>query len=203
MHAESWDAMSMPGRLPGGENSGKRDAGHDRTDTLYRSGVEMTTEINWINVLGLITPVAAAYVAYKFGGIQAAIATQQADTARLAVKTAKNKLKSDLFPARLRLYNVIWAYIDHAITHAGQKNDEATLNAEVRNGKWLLDERVEDFVHSKLNPLIEQLQFAYRKYQEQSQVLDFYKDILAKESETKALLIELDQLFAPYLKIED
>lgn len=54
--------------------------------------------------LPLAAPLAAFYVANKFGHIQADIGRRQAETAALAMKTARNKLRLDLFEKRFAIY---------------------------------------------------------------------------------------------------
>ena len=101
--------------------------------------------------LPLAAPLAALYVANKFGHIQADIGRRQADTAAQAMITNREKLRLDLFERRLAVYEAANTFITKAIR--GEKlNADLRYNLlkDARSATWLFDEATARYITDTL-----------------------------------------------------
>ncbi|NVM87654.1 hypothetical protein FHT32_001293 [Variovorax sp. SG517] len=150
---------------------------------------------------------AAVFVAYKFGKIQAGIAKQQADTAILAAKTARNKLKFELFERRLVMYDRVYAYIDTVI---GQGKIVAESDSEfltsVRAMGWITDRSVVDYVHKELRDKMIALSMLTTEIENMPVPNQARAELGIKKSVLQATLYQehdaLARVFEPFLKLE-
>lgn len=93
----------------------------------------------------------AGVVAWKFGSIQAGIARQQAETAAASAKTARNKLKLDLFERRWAIYKIASASISAALSGSGLTNEEEyEYQKAIRGARWIFDKDVETYLEVTL-----------------------------------------------------
>lgn len=106
--------------------------------------------------LPLAAPLAAIYVTNKFGHIQAAIGRRQAETAALAVKTARHKLRLDLFDKRVAIYEAAMKALTTAQIRGGPLTDEEYVEyrSEVQAARWLFGK---DISHLLIDTMSNQL----------------------------------------------
>ncbi|MBV8247421.1 MAG: hypothetical protein JO200_03130 [Comamonas sp.] len=113
----------------------------------------------WLEVLKAVAPLIAAllaagvgaWVAHKFGTIQAGIARQQAET-------AARKLKLDVFDRRLTSYKAIKAFITNAF-HTGNFTPDERLNylTELGTARWIFTPRVYAYLQGDLLQVLDEM----------------------------------------------
>ena len=113
----------------------------------------------WLEVLKAVAPLIAAllaagvgaYVAHKFGAIQANIAHRQAET-------AAKKLKLDVFDRRLASYKAIKAFISKAF-HTGDftPNERLEYLAELGTARWVFTPRVFAYLQGDLLKVLDDM----------------------------------------------
>jgi hypothetical protein len=167
----------------------------------------------WLEVLKAVAPLIAAllaagvgaYVAHKFGTIQAGIARQQAETAKAAAATAKNKLKLELFERRMEVYECA----QNALRIASQTGDLANPDemqylAGIQGARWLFGDDVNDYLSSKLWRMLYTLHHTFIEIGDASQ--HEKKELTDKHRQAMLEILnqrkEIDRVFAPYLQIE-
>lgn len=152
----------------------------------------------------VVLPLTGLYVAHKFGGIQAAIARQQASTAAMAAMTARTKLNLDLFDKRWQVYKAA----RELIGVVGTKNSVSQLEtgmfaAGIQGSQFLFDDSVHKYLGEtlwgkalelqKLSGLIEPAATDFDALTaEKTKLLNWF--YLQHE--------ELDRRLGPYLRIE-
>ncbi len=105
--------------------------------------------MDWVKALAL--PAAGVYVAYKFGNIQAAIGRQQAETARLAMRVSRNKLKLDLFDRRVKVYDTAFSMLgSFGMLGKIDNEDEHRYWSGILSAKWLFDTEVVTYLEQTL-----------------------------------------------------
>jgi hypothetical protein len=168
----------------------------------------------WLEVLKAVAPLIAAllaagvgaWVAHKFGTIQAGIARQQAETAKAAAATAKSKLKFDLFSSRMTIYNASQDALT-SLSYRGEKAEDADwkFRGVVQQSVWLFGEEVSDYLHNELWALIVRIREAQNlRDQADSQEKKAWaieQVRLAREESFKQQL-RINEVFAPYLRLE-
>lgn len=103
------------------------------------------------SVFPLVAPVAAVYVAYKFGHIQAGIGRRQAETALQAMGTNREKLRLDLFDRRLAVYEAANEFITKAARGDRLNADHRfDLLRDTKGATWLFDERTAQYITDSL-----------------------------------------------------
>lgn len=157
--------------------------------------------------LPLAAPFAALYVANKFGHIQAEIGRRQAETAALAMGTARNKLRLDLFEKRLAVYEATNSFLSNV---RGLKNgtdaDVMVLMRSTKSAIWLFDERTANHITKKilndawtLEDILDHLSLDPNE--------DEKRELLAKSREVRKRLVEhqevLHELMIPYLRFTE
>lgn len=154
----------------------------------------------------LIAAGVAAYVAHKFGAIQAEISRQQAATAAASAKIAREKLKLDLFERRLQIYQVTSDFISKALHHGDTSSeDEMEFLSGVQGARWLFGEDIVEYINITLWAML--ADFHRINMELKSPMNDDDRRKLAAERHNifKAInkqRIEIDKIFAPYLKLE-
>jgi hypothetical protein len=91
----------------------------------------------------LIAAGTGAFITHKFGTIQASIAQRQANTAAEAARTAKSKLKLDLFDKRQRVYQAatdMYGAINTKGKHTLQ--EQLAYRIGVSGCQWLFDDDI-------------------------------------------------------------
>ncbi len=168
----------------------------------------------WLEVIKAMAPLLAAllaagvgaWVAHKFGSIQASIARQQAETAAASAKTARNKLKLDLFDRRMAIYK---AAAD-AISIAAQQGDFTTANANafesgVQGARWLFGNDVVAYLEDELRPLFGQIRYATSELEEASSEQNRNKAAGKKLQIITEFMLQtrkVDYVFAEYLRLD-
>lgn len=108
--------------------------------------------------LPVAAPLAAFYVANKFGHIQAEIGRRQAETAAMAMNTARNKLRLDLFEKRFAVYDAAALVIEAALGHKVTYDQRFDYMEAIKPARWLFDTEVVehlDRIFSKVFDVIE------------------------------------------------
>lgn len=168
----------------------------------------------WLEVIKAVAPLLAAllaagvgaWVAHKFGRIQESIAKQQAATAVAAAKTARNKLRLDLFDRRWAIYQTAKGVID-TMAHQDDDPDSAALKylSNIRAARWLFDDDVNEYLRIELWDLLHEFRVV------RSEIVDAHdqtakKQALQKQHELISKLYKQDErinkVFEPYLKLE-
>lgn len=156
----------------------------------------------------LATPVAAVsgvVIAYRFGAIQASIAQQQAVTAAQAARTARNKLKLDLFERRLVIYNIVTATLGKVgAMDSLTPDDERDYMLGTAGAQWLFDPPVIEHIEKTIWHLI--VDFSAARSALANCAAAERKSLSAAKAEARRKLLDqreqVDKLFEPYLKLE-
>lgn len=106
-----------------------------------------------------LTPLVAAFVAWRFGTIQAGIAKQQVATAISAAETARKKLKFDLFDRRLKIHEGIYAFL-RELPSLPAIADFTPYFQDLQQVRWLFDKPVVDWVYNDLFQTAQRFQLA-------------------------------------------
>lgn len=120
-------------------------------------------------------------------------------------RTARNKLKLDLFDRRLAVYDGAVHLIGSIVT-SGRMKDEADWKflTDTKAAKWLFDESVSDYLENKLRLKALDLQVLQAEL-EGLQGKDRSENI-RKQAELKnwlgAQFKVLDEKFAPYIRVQ-
>lgn len=157
--------------------------------------------------LPVTAPLAAFYVANKFGHIQAEIGRRQAETAALAMRTARNKLRLDLFEKRLAVYEVTNSFISNVRGFTnGTDSDVMLLMRSTKSAIWLFDERTANHITKKiLNDalILEDVADNLALDPDEGEK----RELLAKRREVRKRLVEhqevLHDLMIPYLRFTE
>ncbi len=168
------------------------------------------TQSEWIDIIRAVSPVLAALlaggVAWKFGSIQAGIARQQAETAAASAKTARNKLKLDLFDRRWAIYSIAIDAMRKAIGNDGWSSDERyQYTVAVLGARWIMDERADEYLTKTIPQLIDAFHLACMNFNSSSLTEErtaFSHDRVAARTKLFAQLTEIDKVFEEHLKLE-
>ncbi|KRC14816.1 hypothetical protein [Acidovorax sp. Root217] len=155
------------------------------------------------------TPLAAcvgAYVAFRFGNIQADIARRQADTARDAALTARNKLRMDMYQERLKVYNsVIAMFADFGISGSLAKELEDNYWAGIVSSRWVFGKDMQEFLEGDLwHKMVDYVaaQNSYDEHAPQELRAQLGKAKGERRKELMAMKPEVDQRFAKFMEFE-
>jgi hypothetical protein len=88
--------------------------------------------------------------AFKLGQLQLKIAEQQAETAKVSAKTARNKLRLDLFKERLAMHDVIEEWISAVPAQPFGSPHFSEFLKNTSRLKWLFPEEVSTWVYGEL-----------------------------------------------------
>lgn len=162
------------------------------------------------------TPIAAgvgAYVAYRFGSIQASIArtqveiaTRQADTSRDAALTARNKLRMDMYQERLKIYNAVIAmFADFGMS--GRLTNELENNywAGIGSSRWVFGKDMQEFLEGDLWHKMADYVAAHSSYDEHAPPeirTQLGKAKGERRKELMAMKPVVDQRFAEFMEFE-
>lgn len=147
--------------------------------------------------VALIGAGTAAYIAWRFGSIQARLAEQQA-------RTARNKLRLDLFERRLKVYQAVADYLTEVPTWApgdSRLDEHLPKFAAVR---WLFRDDVSNWVYAELLDEV-------RKYVMDRSALTNRPGelaVVALQATAGSMALQkqwqrLGEVFGPYLRLED
>ena len=157
----------------------------------------------------IATPVAAgfaAYTAYKFGSVQAAIGRRQAATSRLSARIAKNKLKLDLFDRRLVIYNAVLAMLARLGTTGGlTSEDEHAYLVGVKGAHWLFEADVVELLEKTIWHQMAHFSLLQSELRDADERTD-RKVLSEKKMKSRQELLAqrelMDRMMKPYLKLE-
>ena len=155
----------------------------------------------------VITAGLAAFVAIRFGSIQASIARQQAETAAATLRTARNRLKFDLFDRRMSMYNTVYNYIE-TVAGVGKLENEtdSEFMNQVRAIGWVTDHAVVSYVFTELRAKMLHLSNLTIQIEAAREARTFAHDLLLLQINARIALREqhakLAEAFHPYLKLE-
>ncbi|MCB4787053.1 hypothetical protein LGR64_12260 [Delftia sp. Lp-1] len=147
-----------------------------------------------------------AWVAHKFGRIQEGIARQQAETAAAAASTARKKLKLDLFDRRWAMYQVaVEAIKTTRKMHHFSTEVEIRFLDGIKGAKWIFNDEVADYLHTKLGRAMLQFQLAADEVADAPSRFE-KSDLAELKNERFRDFVrhaeELDKVFAPFLQLE-
>lgn len=150
--------------------------------------------------------VCGVFIANKFGNIQADIARQQAATAALSVRTAKNKLKLELFDRRLVIYNAVTTMLGQLAVNGNlSSDDKRNYWVGINGAHWLFEAHVVNYLEETIwNQMVD---FDLMKSElENLDERHCRKTAAELKSKARKTLLDqrpvLDQMFEPYLKLE-
>ncbi|MBB4223940.1 hypothetical protein [Variovorax guangxiensis] len=160
-------------------------------------------------IKSVATPMAAgfaAYTAYKFGRVQAAIGRRQAATSRLAAKIAKNKLKLDLFERRLVIYEAVLEMLAQLGTTGNLTiEDERSYLIGVKGAHWLFDADVVELLEKTIWHQMVHFALLQSELRDADERTDRKVLSEGKAKARQELLAQrdvLDRMMKPYLKLE-
>ncbi len=165
------------------------------------------TVSEWLTLFGSVATMAAAgvaaLVAHRIGTSQTAIARQQAETAATEAETARSKLRLDLFERRLGVYNAAMAAITTAVQNGDfSAADEREFLAGIQGSRWILDERIHQYVRHELWDLLTDLHMAN---QDLKDAVEDRKGLSEARGEAfkkvREQLFHADEVFAPALQL--
>ena len=146
----------------------------------------------------------AAWVAHKFGSIQARIAQQQADTAALVAKTARNKLKFEQFDRRLVIYKATQDVLAKVSTHGRLTDeDESGYLIGTSGAHWLFDKAVVEYLERTLWHAMIDFRSADQSLRDADAHTDRRKAVERRGTLRQVLMDQrplIDSMFEPYLK---
>lgn len=162
------------------------------------------------------TPIAAcvgAYVAYRFGSIQAeiaktqvGIASRQAETSRDAALTARNKLRMDMYEERLRIYNAVMAMFGDlgVLGHMNSESERKYLQGIV-SARWVFGKEMKEFLEGRVWAAMTEYVAAQNNYNDNAET-SYRAELAAAKAERRkellALREEVDQRFAKFMEFE-
>lgn len=160
--------------------------------------------LEWVKALAV--PAVGVWVAYRFGSIQAAIGRQQADTARLSMVTAKNKLKLDLFDRRYAVYQAAYEMLGDCVQSSRiTQPDEMKYLQGIQPAKWLFDANTTAYLETVLWRQMVEFQQAKDALDDAERGSDRAK-LSARKTECRNRLMDqrdfLFELFKPYLHFD-
>lgn len=97
-----------------------------------------------------ITAIGQLVIAAAIGSLTAYVAWRQSKTAEQQAKTARNKLRLDLFQQRLDAYESIEKIVTEALSISSGKNKELELIRPISEARWLFGPEVSDFIKKEI-----------------------------------------------------
>lgn len=148
----------------------------------------------------------AAWVAHKFGRIQEAISRQQAETSAAAARTARNKLRLDLFDRRMVVYEAASNFLSRVLAN-GRSTSDADFEylSKIQGARWLFDEAVVEYLQKELWELVTELHLATVEIDapvEGEARINLAQKRSALFIKAGRQRVTLDEVFGPYLKME-
>lgn len=165
---------------------------------------ELPAWIEYTKALGtpaasVLTAVIAGFVAYKIGNMQAESSRQQAVTAR-------NKLKLELYPQRLEIFNIVRGTIGLATAHGRLTADEERKYlVGIAGSAWLFDDKVHSYLQNDFWRMMVDLGAGNAALEDRYPGQD--RKTLAEQRATYFKKIKdqtevIEELFKPFLRIE-
>ena len=155
------------------------------------------------------TPIAAligAFVAFRFGNIQAGIANRQAETARDAALTARNKLRMDMYQERLKIYNAVIAmFADFGMSGKMTSELENNYWVGIGSSRWVFGKDMQEFLEGELwHKMVDYVaaQNSYDEHAPQEFRAQLGKAKGERRTELMAMKPEVDQRFAKFMEFE-
>lgn len=181
----------------------------------------MSTEVQFwtqfgLTVLTVIVGCVTAWNAVKLRGLQQRqteinaeqfkIAQTQAETAKTQAETGRKKLKIDLFPQRIAVYDTVRATISKALSQGGlSQDDEFAFIGEMRSAKWLFGDEVSEYLQKELWNKMANLGALNAELKDGGYAEDRGALIRQRADIKHALNAQFDELDAklkPYLRLE-
>lgn len=147
--------------------------------------------------VALIGAGTAAYIAWRFGSIQARIAEQQA-------RTARNKLRLDLFEKRMKVYEAIAEYLNTLPSWAMQESRLDEFLPRFAPARWLFGPEVMKWVEEEM--LRAGLDYVMARFESARETKNIAMAASLDTQQDWALEVQrvrLVEIFTPYLKLED
>lgn len=181
----------------------------------------MSTEMQFwtqfgLTVLTVIVGCVTAWNAVKLRGLQQRqteinaeqfkIAQTQAETAKTQAETGRKKLKIDLFPQRIAVYDIVRTTMRKALSQGGlTHDDEFAFIGEMRSAKWLFGDEVNDYLQQELwNKMVDI--WALNSELRDGGYAEDRGALIRKRADLKKALNaqydELDEKLKPYLRLE-
>lgn len=157
------------------------------------STLQLPLYIEYIKALG---PTIVALIAASIAGV---IAYRQ-------WKTARNKLKLDLFDKRLTIYNTAFEAIKWMAEPMPENNIAiSNLAVSYAHARWLLDREVADHLRTlfdRSRNLKKGLSHDFSSMNKEQKLVQIHQDFSEARDLVSSELKALDDLFAPYLSIQ-
>ena len=155
------------------------------------------------------TPLAAcvaAFVAYRFGNIQARISRRQVRIASDAALTARNKLRMDMYQERLAIQTSIMKMFGElgVMGHLTPEDEHKYLTG-ISSSRWVFGKDMQEFLETKVWHAMADYVAAQNSYNENSNTEHRKQLAVAKASRRKELLAlreEADHRFAEFMEFE-
>ena len=155
------------------------------------------------------TPFAAcvgAFVAHRFGTIQADIARQQAQTASGVALTSRNKLRMDMYAERLAIYKAVRSVFGElGVMGRLTPEDERNYLVGIESSRWVFGKEMHEFLEVKVWRAIIDYVAAQNEYNYNSNTDLRAQLATAKAERRKELLTlrdEVDHRFAEFMEFE-
>lgn len=134
------------------------------------------------------------------------IAQMQAETAKTQADTGRKKLKLDLFPQRIAVYDTVRATMSKALSQGGlTHDDEFAFIGEMRSAKWLFGDEVNEYLQQELWNNMVDISALNSELKDGGYAEDRGALIRKRADLKKALNAqydELDEKLKPYLRLE-
>ncbi len=155
------------------------------------------------------TPLAAliaAFIAYRFGAIQAEIARRQVSIADDAGLTARNKLRMDMYQERMQVYKAVRnLFGQFGVNGRISRDDEIQYLEGIASARWVFGKEVDTFLSTKLWGAIAQYIAAHNSYDELANTnarADAARNKADRRAELLSMQEEVDTLFARFMEFE-
>lgn len=137
---------------------------------------------------------------------QSKIAQTQAETARTQADTGRKKLKMDLFPKRIAVYDTVRATMIKALSQGGlTHDDEFAFIGEMHSAKWLFGDEVSEYLQKELWHKMADISALNSELKDGGYTED-RSTLIRKRADLKKALNaqydELDEKLKPYLRLE-
>lgn len=155
------------------------------------------------------TPLAAliaAFIAYRFGAIQAEIARRQVSIADDAGLTARNKLRMDMYEERMQVYKAVRnLFGQFGVNGKISRDDEMQYLEGIASARWVFGKEVDTFLRTKLWGAIAEYIAAHNSYDEHANTsarADAARNKADRRAELLSMQEEVDTLFARFMEFE-
>lgn len=169
----------------------------------------------WLEFIKAVAPLLAAllaagvgaWVAHKFGRIQEGIARRQAETAAQAAKTARTKLRLDLFDKRIAVYEAANTLIKKAARRQRITDDDRyEFFQGTKSAAWLFDEETARYITETIYAHAFDLVIVYEQLDEVVDELErkaLRKQRLEMLDEFEKIGSKLIELMNPFFRFDE